>query len=156
MDFKKTNKYNFIIKMSIIVLSLITPFVMLLSIGKMGSISSYWDSYFQPLFILTNALTTYIFMDLPKWRLSGILLFLLTIFSVEYYNILHTIFAVLFFIVNLYPLYSLKRYRLVIIPYILSCLWLPDFFWFEVQAIIVLCFYHFYLLLRIYRMTNLK
>ena len=117
--------------------------------GEMGSISSYWNSPLQPLFILSNALTTYVFMDLPKWKLSGVLLFLLTIFSVDYYGGLHNIFAVSFFITNIYPMYKLKRYRLFLAPYLLSCLFLPNLFWFEVSAITVLCVYHLNLLLRV-------
>ena len=154
MDLKKTDTANFALKIGIILLSFITPFVMLFSCGKMNSISAYWDTPLQPLFILSNALTTYVFMDLPKWRLSGIFLFLLTIFSLEYYNNLHDIFAIMFFIVNLYPLYSLKRYRFVIVPYLLSCVWLPDLFWFEVQAITVLCVYHLDLLIKVRTITK--
>ena len=147
MDLKRTDQPNFILKIGIIFLSFITPFVMLFSYGKLDSISSYWNTPLQPLFILTNALTTYVFMDLPKWRLSGIFLFLLTIFSLEYYSNLHDIFAIIFFIVNLYPLYSLQRYRIVIVPYLLSCIWLPNLLWFEIQAIIILCLYHLNLLI---------
>ena len=154
MDLKRTDQPNFILKIGIIFLSFITPFVMLFSYGKLESISSYWDTPLQPLFILTNALTTYVFMDLPKWRLSGIFLFLLTIFSLDYYNDLHDIFAIIFFIVNLYPLYSLQRYRIVIAPYLLSCIWLPDLFWFEVQAITVLCLYHLNLLIKVRSITK--
>jgi len=51
-------------------------------------------------------------------------------------------------------LYSLHKYRLVCIPYILSCIWLPNLFWFEVQAIAILCLYHLNLLLRIYKITK--
>lgn len=154
MDLKKTDNVNFILKIGIIFLSFIAPLIMILSYGKMPSISSYWNTPIQPLFILTNALTTYVFMDLPKWRLSGIFLFLLTIFSLEYYNHFHDILATIFFIVNLYPLYSLQRYRLVIIPYLLSCIWLPDLFWFEVHAITVLCIYHLNLLIKVRSITK--
>ena len=69
MDLKRTDQPNFILKIGIIFLSFITPFVMLFSYGKLDSISSYWDTPLQPLFILTNALTTYVFMDLPISKL---------------------------------------------------------------------------------------
>ena len=78
-----------------------------------------------------------------------IFLFLLTLFSIEYYGTLHNIFAVSFFIVNIYPLYKLKRYRKFLIPYLLSCVFLPNLFWFEVSAITVLCVYHLNLLLKV-------
>jgi hypothetical protein len=149
MDLKKTDKINFLIKISIIFLSILSPLLMYFFYGKMGSISAYWNTPFQPLFILSNALTTYVFMDLPKWKLSGIFLFLLTLFSIEYYGTLHNIFAVSFFIVNIYPLYKLKRYRKFLIPYLLSCVFLPNLFWFEVSAITVLCVYHLNLLLKV-------
>ena len=154
MNLKKTNTANFALKIGIIFLSFITPFIMFFSYGKMPSISSYWNTPLQFLFILSNALTTYVFMDLPKWKLSGVFLFLLTIFSLEYYNDLHDILATIFFIVNLYPLYSLQRYRIVIVPYLLSCIWLPDLFWFEVHAITVLCMYHLNLLIKVRHITK--
>ena len=154
MDLRKTDNINFLMKVFIIILSFLSPFIMLFFYGKSHSISSYWDTPIQPLFILTNALTTYVFIDLPKWRISGILLFALTIFSVEYHPTLHNIFAILFFVANLYPLYQIKRYRFILLPYTLSCVWLPDLFWFEVQAIILLCLYHLNLLIRVYRAIN--
>jgi len=154
MNLKLTNRHNFLLKMGIIFLSFITPFVMLFSYGKLDSISSYWNTPLQPLFILTNSLITYIFMGLPKWRLSALFLFLLTMFSLEYYNDIHNILAIIFFIVNIYPLYSLHKYRFLCIPYILSCIWLPDLFWFEVQAITILCLYHLSLLIKVYKITN--
>jgi hypothetical protein len=126
---------------------------MLFGYGKLPSISSYWESPFQPLFIVSNALTTYIFITLPKWRISAILLFLLTIFSVEYHLSLHNIFAIGFFASNVYPLLSIKRYKVLIIPYFLSLVWLPNLFWAEVHAIIVLCLYHTMLIWKFY---NLK
>lgn len=144
---KSKENIDLIIKLTIISLSLITPFIMIFFYGELGSISSYWMTPLQPLFILTNALTTYIFMSLPKWRLSALMLFLLTIFSVDFYGVIHNIFAILFFLVNLYPLFSLKKYRLICIPYILSCIWLPNLLWFEIQAIIILCLYHLNLLI---------
>lgn len=149
MSLKKSDRTNFTIKTAIIILSFISPLIMFSIYGKMGSISSYWETPLQPLFILSNALTTYVFLDLPKWKLSGILLFMLTIFSVEYYPTLHNVFAVSFFMINIYPLYKLKRYRLFLIPYLLSCVFLFDLFWFEVFAISVLCSYHLTLLLKV-------
>jgi|TARA_S200002703_G_scaffold20906_3_gene17390 hypothetical protein len=149
MDLKKTDRTNFTIKIVVIILSFISPLIMFFTYGEMSSISSYWESPLQPLFILSNALTTYVFMDLPKWKLSGILLFMLTIFSVEYYPSLHNVFAISFFVVNIYPIYKLKRYRLFLIPYLLSCVFLFNLFWFEVFAIGVLCSYHLTLLLKV-------
>jgi len=145
--------YNIIIRFSILVIAFLTPMIML-SYDKLLSISSYWETPLQPLFIFSNALTTYIFITLPKWRFSAVLLFLLTIFSVEYYPTLHDIFAISFFIINLYPLFSIKRYRLLIIPYVFSLIWLPDLFWVEVHALTVLCIYHLFLMIKLYKITS--
>ena len=154
MDIKNTNNYKFNFKLMVIFLSFISPLVMYFSYGKIESLSAYWFTPFQPLFIITNMLTTYVFMSLPKWKLSGIFLFLLTVFSLEFYDGLHDILALLFFLVNIYPLYSLQRYRLFLVPYLLSCVWLPDLFWFEVQAISVLCIYHLNLVLKVKSVLN--
>ena len=102
------DKKKFYVKFFTILFSLVTPFLMLILQGKLNSLSSYWNTPLQPLFILGNCMTSFIFLSLPKWRLSGIFLILLTIFSVEYYSSLHDIFATLFFIVNLYPLYLIS------------------------------------------------
>ena len=154
MGIKLSYKYNYLIRFGVLILSFLTPFIMLFFHGKLVSISSYWETPFQPLFILSNALTTYIFITLPKWRISAIFLFLLTIFSVEYHHSLHNIFAIGFFILNLYPLLSIKRYRLLTIPYLLSLVWLPNLFWSEVHAIIVLCLYHTLLMWKFYKLKK--
>jgi len=150
MDFKANTKNNFMVKLVIIFLSLVSPFIMIYFGGIKPSLSSYWNSHFQAMFIIVNALTTYIFMDLPKWKPSGIMLFLLTIFSVEYYSAIHDLFAILFFVFTLYPLYSIRRYRYFLIPYLLSAYWLPNLLWFEVHAIMVLCIYHLVMLIKLH------
>ena len=154
MDFKTNTKNNFLIKLLIIILSLVSPFIMFYFEGVKPSLSSYWNSPFQAMFIIVNALTTYIFMDIPKWRLSGIMLFLLTIFSVEYYSQIHDIFAILFFVFTLYPLYNIKRYRYFLIPYLMSVYWLPNLLWFEVHSIIVLCIYHLIILIKLHNVKT--
>ena len=152
MNVKRNIFYDSLIRIIILIICFLSPFLML-TYGKKVSISSYWETPLQPLFLMTNALTTYMFFNIPKWRISAILLFLLTIFSVEYHLSLHNIFAIGFFVSNLYPLLSIKRYRILTIPYFLSLIWLPDIFWVEVHAIIVLCFYHTILMWKFY---NLK
>lgn len=154
MDFKPNTKYNYTIKLLIILISLVSPFIMMYFEGVKPSLSSYWNSPFQAMFIIVNALTTYIFMDLPKWRPSGIMLFLLTIFSVEYYSNIHDIFALMFFLFTLYPLFSIKRYRYFCLPYLTSIYWLPNLLWFEVHAIIVLCIYHLVILVKLHNIQK--
>lgn len=154
MDLKVNPFLDFTIRFSILIISFLVPFIMLFTYGKLNSLSSYWNSPLQPIFIVSNALTTYIFINLPKWRLSALFLFLLTVFSVEYYGLLHNIFAVSFFLINIYPLLSIKRYRLFVIPYLAAFFWLSDLFWLEVHAITVLCVYHLVLMLKFYKLIN--
>jgi hypothetical protein len=153
MNVKRNSFYDSLIRIIILILCFLSPFLML-TYGKKISISSYWETPLQPLFLMTNALTTYMFFNIPKWRISAILLFLLTIFSVEYYPKIHDVFAIGFFVSNLYPLLSIKRYRLMIMPYFLSLIWLPDIFWVEVQAIIILCIYHLILIIKFYNLNR--
>ena len=142
-------KFEFYKRLFTAVIALLQPFIIYFSCGHLDSISQSWNTPLQPLFIFTNALVSYFFFDLPKWRISAVLILLLTVFSVESHMLLHNVLAILFFIVNIIPLYHIKRYRFILLPYILSCIWLPDLFWFEVQAITFLCLYHLNLLIRV-------
>jgi len=145
MNFNTPLKNNFIVKIVVIVFSIISPFLMI-CYGELSSLSSYWSTPLQPLFIGSNILTAMLLFNIPKWKLSAILLFLLTCFSVEYYDLLHNIFAVLFFVVNLYPMYTLKKYRIFSLIYLMCVVWSPSLLWIEVHGIIVLCFYHLFVL----------
>ena len=80
------------------IIAVIQPFIIYLTCGHLDSISQSWNTPLQPLFIFTNALVSYFFFDLPKWRISAVLLLLLTVFSVESYVDIHNVLAILFFI----------------------------------------------------------
>ena len=154
MEFNFRVKNNFNFKIMVIIISMITPFLMLLYDNTIPSLSSYWRTPLQPLFIITNILTCLMFITIPKWKLSGVLLLTLTCFSIEYYSSFHNIIATLFFISNLYPLYSIKKYRLFVLVYLMVVLWYPSLMWFEIHGILVLCIYHLFVLISYNKIQN--
>jgi hypothetical protein len=138
------NLDNMVVRLLVIILAIAQPLIIFFTLGDVSSISSVWLSYLQPLFIITNAVTSYFLFSTKNWFLPSLFLLLLTAFSVDFSLVLHNIFAVLFFIVSLYSLYGIRRLRWYIIPYILSGVILLSFgvFWAEVWAILVICLYH--------------
>jgi hypothetical protein len=130
-------------------IAVLQPFIIYFSCGDLISLSQSWSTPLQPLFIFTNALVSYFFFDLPHWRIPAVFLLLLTVFSVEDYNTLHNVLAVGFFISCIFPLWSIKRFRLYIPVYLLSIIFLrfDGLYWMETWAIIVLCFYHVHVML---------
>lgn len=144
-----------VLKISAIVLAIVTPFILYFVIGPKPSISSYWNSDLQPLFIMANAITSYFLFSVRKWELSSLLLMLLTAFSVESFKITHNVIAILFFLYNLYPLIDSRRYQGWILPYLLAFGVIPlSLFWAEVVAILSLCGYHAHLLIDFYRIQS--
>ena len=156
-------KYDFILKLSLIIISVLQPFILISTQGILWSISSYWSTPLQPIFILVNAGTSYYFFNNEKWQTPGIFLLLLTSFSVEKYLLLHNIFAVGFFLSCIYPMVYIKRFRIMAFLYLLS---IPLYFiigmlFFEIYCIIVLGIYHLCILcyekyLRYFARPNVK
>lgn len=150
-------KKDFLLRLSVIIISLISPFIYIYKIGELPSISSYWVTSMQPMFIIVNASTSYFLFSLSKWKISAIFLLFLTAFSFQNYFILHNTFASLFFLFNLYPIYLNKKTRLVIFPYMLSLLFLfHSILYAEISAILVLCILHLYNLIRYRRIDKLR
>ena len=131
------------------------PFICFYSEGYMKSISSYWTTDMQPLFIISNCATAYYLLSFKNWRPSGTLLILLTAFSVEYYPVTHTSIAIFFFIITIYPLYMANRFRFCFYFY---CLALPalliNMFIAEVIGVTALCTFHFLSLLESYKINR--
>lgn len=140
----KLLKYDFWIRLFVVLISFIQPFILLLFCGELSSISSYWDTPLQPLFIFTNAATSYFFFSMRNWKLPSLLLLLLTAFSVMLYPTVHNIFAVSFFILCMYPLYKTKRFKYYLWIYALSSVifFLFGILWAEIFGIMVLTAYH--------------
>ena len=130
------------------VLAVLQPFIIYFTYGDLLSISQSWETPLQPLFIFTNALVSYFFFDLPKWRIPAVLLLLLTVFSVKDWFMLHNILAISFFIFSAFPLWSLKKFRFYLPIYIFSLFFLffDGLYWSETWAIMTLCFYHTHLM----------
>jgi hypothetical protein len=142
------NNFDFFKRLFTSVLAVLQPFIIYFFCGDLISISQSWDTPLQPLFIFTNALVSYFFFDLPKWRIPAVLLLLLTVFSVKDWFMLHNILAILFFIFSAFPLWSLKKFRFYLPIYIFSLFFLffDGLYWMETWGIITLCFYHIHLM----------
>jgi hypothetical protein len=139
---------NVVIRVLVVLLALMQPLIILLTLGDVPSISSIWSTYLQPLFIITNAVTSYFLFSTKRWFLPSLFLLLLTAFSVDFNLILHNTFAGLFFLVCTYSLTGIRRLRWYLIPYLLSGVVLLFFgiFWAEVLAIIIICSYHLHVM----------
>jgi hypothetical protein len=142
-------KFDIIKRLFTCVLAVLQPFIIYFVCGNLVSISQSWTTPLQPLFIFTNALVSYFFFDLPKWRIPAVLLLLLTVFSVENWFVLHNILAVSFFVMSGVSMLSLKKFRFYIPLYLISLFFLLNggFFWMETWAIVCLVFYHMHIML---------
>ena len=151
-------RYDFYLKLVVILISILQPFILLFTCGKLWSISSYWETPMQPLFIVVNAATSYYFFSTDKWLIPSVFLLLLTAFSIEMYPIIHNILAGMFFISCCYPLLSLKRFRFFGIIYLLSLVIFYFFgmLWFEIYCVLILGSYHLSILLYKNYLDNLR
>jgi hypothetical protein len=156
MEFIK--KYEFFIKLFVIVLSIIQPFILMSICGELWSISSYWRTPLQPMFIIINAATSYFFFSTDKWLIPSIFLILLTAFSIELYPTTHNVLAGLFFLSCTYPLLTLKRFQFFGILYLLSIFVLlySGMLWFEIYCVLILGSYHFTILLYKHHLDKLR
>ena len=147
-----------LIRIIVILTSLVHPFI-LLSYGELPSMSSYWETPLQPLFIFVNATTSYFLFSINKWKLPSLFLLLLTTFSVSLYPQLHNVFTILFFITYLYPLIKTKRFKYYPILYSLSIIvgLLYGILWLEIYCVLILTIYHLHTLIyKEYLLTQRK
>ncbi len=148
-----TNEY--VVRTTVLCLALMTPFICLICYGYMISLSQYWNTPLQPLFILSNVATAHYFFSMPRWRASAILLILLTAFSVTMFGALHNIFAIMFFIVTVIPLAMHNHYRFCLWLYLTALLILPFSMTIaEIIAITVLCLFHALVLRKVYTLNK--
>lgn len=142
-------KYDFYLKMVVILISISQPFILIGTQGWLWSISSYWNTPMQPLFIFVNAGTSYYFFNNEKWQVPGIFLLLLTAFSVDQYKLIHNIFASGFFLSCLYPMLHLKRFRILGFLYLLCIPLFPfiGMLFFEIYCVVIVGIYHLCILL---------
>jgi hypothetical protein len=136
---------NVLFKIGTLLIALFSPILFIIFCGFNSSISSYWMSDLQPLFIFGNALTSYYLFTNPSWRYPSTFLLLLTAFSVEHHKEIHNTVAIIFFIVCLIVILKDKRYRFFAIPYISSIFWfrgLDEMLIAEMIAIYTICMFH--------------
>jgi len=142
-------KYDFNIKLIVIILSMIQPFILLSICGELWSLSSYWNTSLQPFFIIINASTSYFLFSTEKWIIPSVFLLLLTAFSIDLFPNLHNIFACIFFISCFPPLMTLKRFKFFGYFYLISIFVLLHLgmLWFEIYCVLVLGMYHLIIIL---------
>ena len=141
------NKKDYVLRILVITLAFIFPFICISHEGSLESISQYWNTPLKPLLITSNAATAYFLFSLDRWKLSSILLLLLTAFSITDYPLLHNIFAYGFFIACIYPLYCNTRLKLYLVPYSCSLFLAPlGFLYIEIVCVCTLCMFHSHLL----------
>ena len=138
-----TNFYVHLLKFLLVLIGMITPGIMLFWIGPKTSISEYFESPAQFLFLLVNAGTAYYFVNTNKWLYPGIFLMLLSCFSVEYYPEVHNITAILFFMTSISSIIRSNRYKFIgyIILSITPILYY-SLFWYEYLTIFLICIFH--------------
>jgi len=88
--------------------------------------------------------------------ISPVLLLLLTVFSVQDWVVLHNVFAITFFIISSFPLWSIKKFRFYLPIYLFSIFFLffGGFFWMETWGIITLVFYHMHVMFYSYYLKH--
>ena len=149
---------EYILKTVVILISLLYPFVLLSVEGELNSISQYWDTSLQPVFILGNVMTAYFFFSMDDWKIPSFFLVLVTAFSVKLYPTIHNIVAVLFFISCLIPLFRSKRFKFYGYLYLLSPFigLIGGLLYLEIYSIIVLCSYHLHSIIHVMSVLHQK
>ena len=149
---------NFFIRLIVVLLAIASPWICLFTMGELDSYSEYWSSDIRPLFIFTNAATSYFLFTMRQWRISAICLMLLTAFSFDQYPSIHNFTAIAFFLINGFFILKQRRFRYLFIPYLGSFIILLLFgiFWAEVLAISVICSYHFIRLVSYNKLKRLR
>jgi hypothetical protein len=158
MGFQLPNicKTEYFLRMSVITLAFITPIIFLVTEGYLPSISNYWRTPLQPLFIISNASTSYYFFESHnRWRIPAVFLLMLTAFSVDSYPLVHNILAIIFFVSCLIPLYKTKHYKMFFWAYVCSVLFMPISITLgEFLSISVLCIFHGLMINKIYKIKK--
>ncbi len=152
-------KKGFVFRVLVVVLAMLQPIVIVWMYGiHFPSISSTWDTMLQPLFIITNAVTSFFFFSIKRWRIPSFFLLMLTAFSVDFSPVFHNVLATLFFLTCVYPLVYIKRFSYYIFIYVFGLfIWLLfGLFWFEVFNVYVLCVYHLHIMIYRYKLKKEK
>lgn len=143
------DQLDFLTRLLVVISALASPFICILVGGELASYSEYWSSEMRPLFIFTNASTSYFLFSISRWKIPALSLMFLTAFSYDQYPLIHNITAIAFFILCLLIILLDRRYKYWIIPYIASIPILLSFgiLWAEIVAISIVCGYHLHRLI---------
>jgi hypothetical protein len=139
---------DLIIRAILVTIALLAPFIYITLCGEQQSLSTYWRTPIQPMFLLVNVCVSYFFFVTKDWRIPGILLLLLTCIHLDTINILHNVLAIAFFISTTVIIHKAKRHSWLSILLICSAFFLfKSILWAEIAAIGVICIYHGLLLI---------
>jgi hypothetical protein len=142
----KSNEFS--IKVLVIVLAIITPLIFVGLGGEQKTISAYWNSDYRPLYIMTNAATSYFMFTVPKWKLSAFALLGLTAFSVDQYLGVHNVFAGIFFVSSFFAIVLTKRFLGFAYLYLIfAIVCLVNVLVGEVMLVEIICVYHLHMLI---------
>ena len=146
---------GFFVRLAAILIAALTPFILIICFGQQNSLSQYWETSGQPLFITANVITSYFFFTIKEWRTPSYFLVLVTAFSVQSFPMAHNILAISFFAAAAYSLYQVKRFKWYFVTFIL-CLPLLSYSLLhaEIGGILVLCAYHAHIL--VYKQILMK
>lgn len=134
---------NIYVKFFVMVLSMVSPFIYIWVSGYQVSISTYWETPIQPLFIFVNASTSYYLFSIKNWWIPAFCLMLLTSFSVTNFFIVHNVFAIAFFFFCAVSILK-SKIKIYIFPYLFSGIPLlfGNLIWAEIIGILTVCFFH--------------
>ena len=136
---------NIYVKFFVMTLSMVSPFIYMWISGHQDSISGYWETSIQPLFIFVNASTSYYLFSIKNWWIPAFFLMLLTSFSVTNFFVVHHIFAISFFFFCGVSILK-SKIKIYIFPYLLSLIPLlfGNLIWSEIIGILTICLFHFH------------
>ena len=134
---------NIYVKFFVMTLSMVSPFIYMWISGHQDSISGYWETSIQPLFIFVNASTSYYLFSIKNWWIPAFFLMLLTSFSVTNFFVVHHIFAIAFFFFCGVSILK-SKIKIYILPYLLSLIPLAfgSLIWAEIMGILTICLFH--------------
>lgn len=92
--------YDFKIRLFVVILAMLQPYIIYQVYEGLSAISLVWGTILEPLFIVTNALTSYYLFSTKNWEFPALCLLLLTAFSLETFPTTHNVIAVMFFFIG--------------------------------------------------------
>ena len=143
------------LKILALILAVTQPFILMYFFGEQRSISQYWITSGQPLFIITNAMTSYFLFSTNHWSFPATSLLLLTAFSVQLAPMAHNIFAGAFFVSCLFPIANSKRFKWYLIPYAVGgIIAIFHLLAGETIAVLSICAYHAHVMYYMYQLKK--